>query len=30
MKGNGVMDMRLQKENNPHSSKGQVNPKGIS
>jgi len=30
MKGNGVMDMRLQKEKSPHSSKRQVNPKGIS
>lgn len=28
--GNAVMDMRLQKEKCPHSSKGQVNPKGIS
>jgi hypothetical protein len=30
MNGNGIMDMRLQKEKGPHSSKGQVNPKGIS
>ncbi len=29
MNGNGVMDMKLQKQNKPHSSKGQVNPKGI-